>query len=180
MGRPIKLSDRLAEAAAQASRIADRSIPAQIEHWANLGRAVERSLTGHAVELIKAAEGDPSALATEEGRKANLLEGLRHALSPEGRQAALATISGRGPRYGADPDDPSMLVRISPDGRRVRGRVIDGDFIPARFLPTRDAGERARTPGAAMGASGRVKRKVKSAAVTLRHKAGTPTKLARG
>ena len=96
MGRPIKLSDRLAEAAAEASRIADRSIPAQIEHWANLGRAVERSLTGHAVELIKAAEGDPSALTTEEGRKANLLEGLRHASSPEGRHVALATISGGG------------------------------------------------------------------------------------
>jgi hypothetical protein len=137
MGRPIKLSDRLAEAAAEVSRIADRSIPAQIEHWANLGRAVERSLTGHAVQLVKATEGDPAALMSEEGRKANLLDGLRQALSPQGRAAALADISARGPRFGADPDDPSMLIRISQDGKRARGRLIDGDFIPERFLPPR-------------------------------------------
>ena len=137
MGRPIKLSDRLAEAAAEVSRIADRSIPAQIEHWANLGRAVERSLTGHAVQLVKATEGDPAALMSEEGRKANLLDGLRQALSPQGRAAALADISARGPRFGADPDDPSMLIRISQDGKRVRGRLIDGDFIPEQFLPPR-------------------------------------------
>jgi hypothetical protein len=137
MGRPIKLSDRLAEAAAEVSRIADRSIPAQIEHWANLGRAVERSLTGHAVQLVKATQGDPAALMSEEGRKANLLDGLRQALSPQGRAAALADISARGPRFGADPDDPSMLIRISQDGKRARGRLIDGDFIPERFLPPR-------------------------------------------
>jgi hypothetical protein len=135
MGRPIKLSDRLAEAAAEVSRIADRSIPAQIEHWANLGRAVERSLTGHAVEILKAAEGNPATLTSEQGRKANLLDGLRRALTPEGQAASLASISARGPRYGADPDDPTLLVRISPDGKRVRGRLIDGDFIPEQFLP---------------------------------------------
>jgi hypothetical protein len=180
MGRPIKLSDRLAEAAAEVSRIADRSIPAQIEHWANLGRAVERTLTGHAVELIKAAEGDPAALTTEEGRKANLLEGLRHALTPEGRQVALATISVRGPRYGADPDDPSMLVRISPDGRRVRGRLIDSDFIPEQFLPPRDAAERDTVSDVRTGAKGPIKHKVKSSTVTLRSKKGAPRKRARG
>ena len=135
MGRPIKLSDRLAEAAAEVSRIADRSIPAQIEHWANLGRAVERSLTGHAVEILKAAEGNPATFKSEQGRKANLLDGLRHALTPEGQAAALANISARGPRYGADPDDPTLLVRISQDGKRARGRLIDGDFIPEQFLP---------------------------------------------
>lgn len=180
MGRPIKLSDRLADAAAEVSRIADRSIPAQIEHWANLGRAVERSLIGHAVELIKAAEGDPAALTTEEGRKANLLEGLRSALTPEGRQVALGTISARGPRYGADPDDPSMLVRISPDGRRVRGRLIDSDFIPEQFLPARSAGERDTVAGVQMGAKGRVKHKVKSTTGTFRSKAGARRKRARG
>lgn len=135
MGRPIKLSDRLAEAADKSSKIADRSVPAQIEHWANLGRAVERSLTGHAIELIKAAEGDPATLVSEAGRKAKLLEGLQYALTPEGQQSALLKVAERGPRYGVDPDDPSMLLRISPDGRRVRGRMIDGDFIPERFLP---------------------------------------------
>lgn len=135
MGRPIKLSDRLAEAAAEVSKIADRSVPAQIEHWANLGRAVERSLTGHAVEMLKAAEGDPARLFSDEGRKASLLEGLRHALAPEGQAAVLARISAGGPRYGSDPDDPTLLVRITPDGKRVRGRLIDGDFIPEQYLP---------------------------------------------
>lgn len=143
MGRPIKLSDRLADAADKMSKIADRSVPAQIEHWANLGRAVERSLTGHAIELIKSAEGDPATLVSEAGRKAKLLEGLQYALTPDGQRSALLRVAERGPRYGADPDDPSMLVRVSPDGRRVRGRMIDGDFIPERFLPAASKNENA-------------------------------------
>lgn len=64
----------------------------------------------------------------EAARKAALLEGMRHALGPQGRQAALETIARRGPRYGTDPDDRLMIVRISPDGTRVR--VADCVFVP--------------------------------------------------
>lgn len=139
MGRPIKLSDRLAQAADEASHVADRSVPAQIEHWANLGRAVERALTGHAIQLLKASGGDPAMFASEDARKANVLEGLRRALTPEGQASAIARVAARGPRYGADPGDPSMLVRIAPDGRKVRGRMIDGDFIPEQYIPKDDS-----------------------------------------
>lgn len=181
MGRPIKLSDRLAEAAAEVSRIADRSIPAQIEHWANLGRAVERSLTGHAVQLIKAAEGDPALLTSEEGRKAHLLDGLRHALAPEGRAIALARISARETRYGADPDDPSMLVRIAQDGKRVRGRLIDGDFIPEQFLRPQVTHEKAKVPGRKKAVRGGAKRKMKAIARTPgRRTTPAPKKMTRG
>jgi len=138
------LSDRLADAAAEISVVADRSLAAQIEHWANLGRTVELALTGHAVQIIKSSGGDATALSGDEARKANVLEGLRRALSPEGQASALGRIAARGPRYGTDPDDPTMILRLSPDGRKVRGRIVDGDFIPERFLPRRPAKRRPK------------------------------------
>ena len=141
VGRPVKLSDRLADAAAEVSVVADRSLAAQIEHWANLGRSVELALTGHAVHIIKSSAADATAFSSEEARKADVLGGLRRALSPEGQSAALGRIAARGPRYGTDPDDPTMIIRLSPDGRKVRGRVIDGDFIPERFLPKKPASQ---------------------------------------
>ncbi len=135
MGRPIKLSDHLAAAADQAAQVADRSVPGQIEHWANLGRAVEQALTGHAVQLLKSSAGDPSALTSDAARKAAVLEGLQRALAPDGQAAVLGRIAARGPRYGTVPNNSSLLVRVAPDGRRTRGRMIDGDFIPEPYLP---------------------------------------------
>jgi hypothetical protein len=71
-------------------------------------------------------------------------------------------------------------VRISPDGRRVRGRLIDSDFIPEQFLPPRDAADRDTVSDVRTGVRGRIKHKVKSTAVTLRSKKGAPRKRARG
>jgi len=42
MGIPIEISDELVEAAKVAAAERSWSVPAQIEHWANLGRQLER------------------------------------------------------------------------------------------------------------------------------------------
>ena len=44
MGMPVKLSDELVLSARIEAEGADRSITAQIEHWAKLGRAAEVAL----------------------------------------------------------------------------------------------------------------------------------------
>ena len=44
MGMPVKLSDELVKVARKEAAAGDRSITAQIEHWAKLGRSVETAL----------------------------------------------------------------------------------------------------------------------------------------
>lgn len=80
MPQPVKLSDSLIEAAREAAPAAHRSLAAQVEHWATLGRAIEGSLTsdesailkGHVVRELAAA--DPAHI---------LAAALERAVSPE-------------------------------------------------------------------------------------------------
>ena len=57
MGAPIKISDELVEAAKQAAAKRFRSVPKQIEYWADLGRRVEARQARRLEEL----ETDPYA-----------------------------------------------------------------------------------------------------------------------
>lgn len=43
MSKALKVSEELAQAAANEARLMSRSMTRQIEHWANLGRRLERS-----------------------------------------------------------------------------------------------------------------------------------------
>jgi hypothetical protein len=53
MGMSVKLSDDLALSARLEAEATDRSITAQIEHWAKLGRAVEAALKHADVLALK-------------------------------------------------------------------------------------------------------------------------------
>lgn len=53
MPQPVKLSDRLLSAARKVAPLANRSIAGQIEHWAVLGRMVEKDLTSSQVLAVK-------------------------------------------------------------------------------------------------------------------------------
>src|ERR1700758_1794216 len=57
MGMPVKLSDELVNVARKEAAAADRSITAQIEHWAKLGQSVEAALRHEDALAVKASEG---------------------------------------------------------------------------------------------------------------------------
>ena len=38
-------------------------------------------------------------------------------------------LAGR-PVYAGDPDNPGKLIQLLPDGRRVRGQMINRKFVP--------------------------------------------------
>lgn len=84
MGRAVKLSDELVESARHESRIYSRSMTQQIEHWARIGRAVERTaaLEGRVRQALE-AELAYDALGTEE-RLAYLGELERAVFQPRG------------------------------------------------------------------------------------------------
>ena len=55
MPQPVKISDALIEAAREVAPLANRSLAAQVEHWAALGRSIEGSLTSDQSTALKRA-----------------------------------------------------------------------------------------------------------------------------
>jgi len=130
MASPVKVGDELLEEARKTAALANRSIARQIEHWARLGRAVEQLVKTEDVMAFKARIADPTDSAkVAEARAA--LERLVQALADRtDRDAARRLILETGkPVYEAVPARPDLVVQVWLDGRRIRGRVVEGEFV---------------------------------------------------
>lgn len=133
MPRPVKVSDELLAAARETAGKASRSTAGQIEHWAELGRAIEALVTLPDQFLLKDAAIDP-APGRENANVRAVLGRLVIALAENpDRGPALARIRETGaPVYGAAPGGSSRVVQVWPDGRRVTGRFIGREFVADR------------------------------------------------
>jgi hypothetical protein len=140
MPQPVKISDTLLEAAREAAPLANRSVAAQVEHWAALGRSVEGSLTTDQATTLKRAVREPAAhyAISSDTVAAALAQALGKALSSASRAEFSAELSALGqPSYGTDPALPGFVIRNNPDGTRTAGQWINGDFEPLR-APTNE------------------------------------------
>jgi len=124
MGMPVKLSNDLVHAAREEAQATDRSITAQIEHWAKLGRAVEVALP-HAEAL--ALKVDPEAPS----RFARVRAVLGRVARSDDRDTVLAELAASGlPVYEADPLDAGKIVQVDREGCRIEGRFEGRQFVP--------------------------------------------------
>lgn len=132
MNMPVKLSRDLVEAAREESARADRSITAQIEHWARIGRAAEQVLPYETLHELKARRGKGAvAPSDDEALKTKVLETIVGVALSDERSSALRIIKASGvPRYAAHPVDPARVVQVTPDGLRREGRMVGRDFVP--------------------------------------------------
>jgi hypothetical protein len=121
MSQPVKLSDDLVLDARVIGKIARRSIAAQVEYWAGLGRAIELVLQGRqALALSQAAAARP------------LSECLDSVDTPEGRHRLAEVLQSRPyPHYEPAPGSPGLLIRVEEDGTRTLGRFVHREFQPA-------------------------------------------------
>jgi ParD-like antitoxin of type II bacterial toxin-antitoxin system len=120
MGLPIKISDTLALAARTEAETFERSIASQVEHWAQIGRAVEQVL-GH----------DQVAALKKQAGMRELTDAMRTATSDTGPARVLAHLQKLGgPRYTLDPVRRGGIIRLEPDGSRTRGRFVRRRFVP--------------------------------------------------
>ena len=119
MGLPIKISEDLALAARTEAETFERSIASQVEHWARIGRAVERVLGHDQVAALKRQVG------TRE-----LADAMQKATSEAGQRRAVEHVQKLGgPRYTIDPERRGGIVRIDADGCRTRGRFVRRKFV---------------------------------------------------
>jgi hypothetical protein len=122
MGMPVKLSDDLVKDARQEAEVTDRSLTSQIEHWARLGRKVERVLQHEEVLNLKRGGDAPSAPPT---RRA-ILSTLRRIASETSRADLAATLRDGRTVY-QDAGD-GRVERIERNGTRTIGRLVNRRF----------------------------------------------------
>jgi hypothetical protein len=127
MSTAIKVSESLAEEARSAAQDADRSLTGQVEHWARLGKAVEPLLTTKTITALKKwPELSPEE---EEIEKQRILEALEQfSNTPASVLRERIGLTGK-TLYEVDPDDSNKIVQVQPDGRRVRGRIVNRVFV---------------------------------------------------
>src|SRR5690606_20952615 len=117
--------------------LAHRSLAAQIEHWAALGRAIEGSLTSEQSAVLKrSAVREPAASPYVPAPSLDpahvLAAALEHAVSPQFAAQVRASLGRQvGPKYGAHRDYPGYLVRRNADGTLTPGRMVNREFVPA-------------------------------------------------
>lgn len=126
---PLRLDEELVRAAGAVGRLHRRSVPRQIEFWAEIGRAVEKRLSVE--DLIAVREG-LARLVVDRGISlpADPEEVLRDLETARAAGALADRVSESPVRYQACPGRPGLIQRIAADGTREVGRFRDGEFHP--------------------------------------------------
>ncbi len=121
MSQSSEFSDELVSDAHLAAEAAQRSIAAQIEFWAQLGRAIEPLLDGARGLTLRVVTIRP------------LSECLGTIDSEEGRHRVAAYLAARPyPHYQPSPGGQGLFVRVAMDGTRTLGRFVGREFRPAQ------------------------------------------------
>jgi hypothetical protein len=135
MGMPVKLSDDLVKLARKEATTAARSITAQIEHWAEIGRSVESALRHNEVRALKGAKGDLSRAFPEVSTRQSVYRLLRGIAASKDRFDLSRVLRAGRTVYQADPEDSTRIVQIEADGTRTVGRFQDRRFTALASVP---------------------------------------------
>ena len=132
MASPMRLSPDLVETAARGAAVSKRTVPKQIEHWANLGKMVERMVDY--ADLIAVDQGikrirveTVESFAPEPDDVFGVLEKKREngELSRDVTQAVLY--------YEASATQPGLIDQVNATtGERRAGMFKNGDFVVVR------------------------------------------------
>ncbi len=112
MGMPVRLSDDLMELAKHAAEEATRSLTAQVEHWALIGRAVENALDHASLTGLKSSGGRLAVAIPDAARRSAVIEAILEAVRGIDRDALRQRIAaGKGPFHGVERKNPDVIVR---------------------------------------------------------------------
>jgi len=125
---PLRLDGELVRAAGAVARRNKRTVPRQIEYWAELGRAIE-ALVDPAT-LIALQEGLARLVvetaSSEPVRPADVFADLEHTRADS---SLSARVSPSRVRYQASEETPGYLEQIRPDGTKTVGQFRSGRFV---------------------------------------------------
>jgi hypothetical protein len=132
MGIPLKVSDSLFAIAKQEAQATERSITAQVEHWALIGRAVEAILAHQELLTLKQVGEVLTPLFPSTARRQEVHDLLTRIAASTDREPTKKALRESGaPLYATDPEHPGLIVQVLPDGTRTPGRLEGRRFVPA-------------------------------------------------
>jgi len=140
MGTPLKVSDSLFAVAKQEAQATERSITAQVEHWARIGRAVEAILAHQELLTLKQVGELLAPLYPSADRRREVHDLLTRITASVDREATKSVLRASGtPLYATDPEHPGMIVQVLPDGTRTPGHLEGRRFVPMKLVPSKSA-----------------------------------------
>ena len=126
---PIRLDAKLMESAKLTGEVLKRSASEQVEFWASLGQMIANKLTAQDLIELKAGLVDIK-LERSEPVSVNS-DHLFQELNQKQQSGALQhAIQSHNIRYQMASDRQGYLEQVHPDGTRIVGKFIDGQFIP--------------------------------------------------
>jgi hypothetical protein len=132
MGIPLKVSDSLFAIAKQEAQATERSITAQVEHWALIGRAVEAILAHQELLTLKQVGEVLTPLFPSATRRQEVHDLLTRIAASTDREPTKKALRESGaPLYATDPEHPGLIVQVLPDGSRTPGRLEGRRFVPS-------------------------------------------------
>jgi hypothetical protein len=132
MGTPLKVSDSLFAIAKQEAQATERSITAQVEHWALIGRAVEAILAHQELLTLKQVGEVLTPLFPSAARRQEVHDLLTRIAASTDREPTKKALRESGaPLYATDPEHPGLIVQVLPDGTRTPGRLEGRRFVPS-------------------------------------------------
>lgn len=124
---PLRFDSAFVNDARSSAALMERSVTAQVEFWAKLGRVAEAVFAHDRIRMLK-----------ETGRVQDLDALLAKVDTAAGRELAKAEIVRHGtPIYGTDPAHPGFIVQRLPDGTKRLGRFVNRQFVAVKTVATR-------------------------------------------
>lgn len=115
MGKGIRVSDMLVDLARTEGGAMQRSIGAQVEHWARIGRAIEHSPDFDYADVMAALAAEKPVDDLSAKERAFYQEVLTAELAADSSDSEIERLKREGlPRYGVDAQ--GRTVRVLPDG----------------------------------------------------------------
>lgn len=115
--KPIRLERSLMEQARVQAALEHRSLPKQIEYWANLGQKVAQMLT--ADQMLELMQGFIRIKLEENEPERFDMDDVLGDLESSRKAGTLANrVTGSAVRYGIDPANPDRLVVMDVNGTR--------------------------------------------------------------
>jgi hypothetical protein len=133
MAGPYRLDDNIVSHAEASAELQKRSVPKQLEYWAEIGRRVEQQVdvAGLMAIIQDLAIIDVRPLQSRSVDAKEIFEELE-ADRASGRLAQVVTQASV--VYEASVSHPGFLDQIDKDGRRVAGYFKNGEFVAGTNL----------------------------------------------
>jgi len=126
--KPVRISDAFLDEAKLAAEREMRSLPKQVEYWADIGKVVASALDPVTLAAVRA--GTLTVTAVAKPSRAVDVDQVLAELEHERADGTLVESATRASRvYQVDPSDPERVQCIDAAGKRQSGQFIDGRFV---------------------------------------------------